>query len=452
MRRLAALLLFVCSCSVLAQKSPVDWQFHAQELTNNEFLIYCKAKLVKDWYIYSQDIEGTPPIPTSIHLSPNSDFKLLGGIEEKGVLIDEYDEALDKNVKKYANQVSFIAKVKTNQPVVLIDGFVEYMTCDHEKCLPPAKRNFQFKLQATRSEQLAIRKSTNTTVASARKYTAETYTSPDRNINIPQPAAIELSSGGAQSDEAKPSTYSNTPDRIISNAERTTVLENSNNMVAANVMAYFAKGREMKQQQLLAEQRAQEKAEQLAAAQEAARIAAEEKAKRAIITEAPVDWTFYMNSLGEGVYEMVANVKIAENWYIYSKNNTGDAPFALQFEFAPNDKVEYTELGVQEIGQLRSEYDALFDKQVNRYANEITFKRQVKFLDNVPVHGSVRFMCADAEQYLMPTEVQFTFNDAQNVVLPTKKSMAGWWVAAVVAALAAIAVGQVRKIWTKKQA
>ncbi|MCC7222856.1 MAG: hypothetical protein IT273_03965, partial [Chitinophagales bacterium] len=270
MRRLAALLLFVCSCSVLAQKSPVDWQFHAQELTNNEFLIYCKAKLVKDWYIYSQDIEGTPPIPTSIHLSPNSDFKLLGGIEEKGVLIDEYDEALDKNVKKYANQVSFIAKVKTNQPVVLIDGFVEYMTCDHEKCLPPAKRNFQFKLQATRSEQLAIRKSTNTTVASARKYTAETYTSPDRNINIPQPAAIELSSGGAQSDEAKPSTYSNTPDRIISNAERTTVLENSNNMVAANVMAYFAKGREMKQQQLLAEQRAQEKAEQLAAAQEAA--------------------------------------------------------------------------------------------------------------------------------------------------------------------------------------
>lgn len=193
------------------------------------------------------------------------------------------------------------------------------------------------------------------------------------------------------------------PNRIISDAERTTVLENSNNMVAANVMAYFAKGREMKQQQLLAEQRAQEKAEQLAAAQEAARIAAEEKAKRAIITEAPVDWTFYMNSLGEGVYEMVANVKIAENWYIYSKNNTGDAPFALQFEFAPNDKVEYTELGVQEIGQLRSEYDALFDKQVNRYANEITFKRQVKFLDNVPVHGSVRFMCADAEQYLMPT-------------------------------------------------
>lgn len=30
--------------------------------------------------------------------------------------------------------------------------------------------------------------------------------------------------------------------------------------------------------------------------------------------------------------------------------------------------------------------------------------------------------------------------------------MAGWWVAAVVAALAAIAFGQVRKIWTKKQA
>lgn len=452
MRRLAALLLIACSCSVLAQKSPIDWQFQAQELTNNEFLIYCKAKIDKGWYLYSQHIESTPPIPTSINIALNSDFKLLGAIEEKGVLINEYDEALDKNVKKYANQVSFIAKIKTNQPLVLVDGYVEFMTCDHEKCLPPETRSFQFKLQATRSEQLAIKKGISTTVAPAHKYTAESYIAPDRNINIPEPAALELSPYGKSNTAQGAMVYENASGRVTSNAERTTVLENSGNMVAANVMAYFAKGRAAKEKQLLAEQEAQSKMKKLAAAQEAAQIEAEKKAQQPIITEAPVDWEFGMVSLGEGFYELVAHVKIAENWYIYSKDNSGDAPFALDFQFEPNANIEFLDADVQEIGQLRIENDPIFDKEVKRYADQISFKRTVKFNTNVPIKGSVKFMSANNEQYLMPTEVQFAYNDDLSIVLHAQKSTAGWWVFGIFAFFALLAsaiIGQVRRMMAK---
>jgi hypothetical protein len=448
MRQLTALFLLISSIGLFAQKSPVTWQFQTQELTNNEFIVYCKAKIAKGWYIYSQHIEGTPPIPTSINISANSDFKILSDIEEKGALIDEYDEALGKNVKKYANQVSFIAKIKTHKPLVLIDGYVEFMTCDHEKCLPPETEAFQFKLQATRQEQIMVQKNAPTTITNAPKFSAESYVAPEKNINIPE-SSVSVSQYGQDKNNNNP-TYENASAHVTSNAERTTVLENSENMVAANIMQFFTKGKQVKEQQLLAEQKV--KTEKLIAAKLAAE-AETQKAKTPLITEAPVEWDFDMVSLGESVYELNATVKIAENWFIYAKNNTGDAPFPLQMQFENNPNIEFLDADIQEIGQLRTEHDPLFNKEVNRYANEITLKRKVRFINNSPIKGNIKFMTASNEQYLMPTDIQFNYNNDLSVVLKSQKTNAGWWIFGAIALLLIMTstiIGFTRKMFAKK--
>ena len=94
-----------------------------------------------------------------------------------------------------------------------------------------------------------------------------------------------------------------------------------------------------------------------------------------------------------------------------------------------NDNIELVEEKMIEQGNLRNDYDRVFDKQVNRYTHQVTFKRIVRFKDNVTVNGTVRYMAANADRYLMPKTKRFSFNKdlsvkANNV---SSNNIAGWW-------------------------
>lgn len=451
MKKIIATVLYIISTVLAAQTHPVEWQFYSKDLPNNEYVLYFKAKIDKGWYIYSQQITETPPIPTTVHFDKNSTYSLIGKVEEKGKLIDEYDEMLEKNIKKYGDQVTFIATVRSNSgEPVLVNGVVEYMSCDHEKCLPPTKKKFQFKLLPTASTStfaLSKRELGSDKPVAAKSYSTGTYIMPESTLNIPASGPIHLAPYNTQDVSDKElNAMKALPVQNISNDDRTTDLESSEYMVAANVMKYFPKGKKEQEKQLLAQKMAaRQLADERKRAEEAK--AEEKRQKETVVTEPPVDWSFSMLSQGEGIYELTANVKIADGWYLYSQNNSGDAPAPTTITFEPVKGVEFLDAAVGEVGNLRTELDTLFGKQVNRYSNEVTFKRRVKFIENHPVHGSVKFMTTNDHQYLMPTTVSFVYNENAEAVLPVKKTAAGWWWAMGAAALALMSLSYALTFW-----
>lgn len=127
--------------------NPVKWEFSAQHLSEDEYKLVFTANIDDHWTIYSQDIKGDGPVPTSFTFTEGSHYTRLGKVEEslenrKTI----YDKVFDMEVTKFYHKAVFFQKVKVNDPSKPIEGYLEFMTCDDTRCLPPAEVNFSFDL------------------------------------------------------------------------------------------------------------------------------------------------------------------------------------------------------------------------------------------------------------------------------------------------------------------
>jgi hypothetical protein len=131
-------LVLVFQPGAISQKpSPVQWSFSIVKLNQNTIELTAEAKMKDNWVIYSQDTEAGGPIPTAFTLN-NSDIVL----EEKSTHVSEFDEVFEVTVKKFKNKAVFFKKITGDFQSGSLHGSVTYMTCDGEKCLPPATVDF----------------------------------------------------------------------------------------------------------------------------------------------------------------------------------------------------------------------------------------------------------------------------------------------------------------------
>ncbi|GJM35382.1 MAG: hypothetical protein DHS20C18_43830 [Saprospiraceae bacterium] len=129
-----------------AQLKPITWSFESEKTGDQEYTLTLTADAQVGWNIYSQKSSAEGPIPTSFTFAPTDGFELIGETAEVGHKKEGYDPLFEVQVIKYSGEVVFTQKVKVTENPVTIKGFVEYMCCDDEKCLPPTKEGFYFTL------------------------------------------------------------------------------------------------------------------------------------------------------------------------------------------------------------------------------------------------------------------------------------------------------------------
>lgn len=139
------LLSLISSFAVGQIETPVTWTLSQERLSETEFMLTFQADIDEGWYVYSQNLEDGGPIPTSFYFEENTDAQIDGKPEEIGKPKSGFDAMFDMNVTKYANQVTFKQKVTISNSTSLT-GYLTYMTCDDEKCLPPTDEDFSFDL------------------------------------------------------------------------------------------------------------------------------------------------------------------------------------------------------------------------------------------------------------------------------------------------------------------
>jgi thiol:disulfide interchange protein DsbD len=127
----------------LTAQSTVDWTFDAKKISNDVAEVTFTAEVKDGWYIYSQFLGDDGPIPTNFEFE---NVETLGKGTEEGYKKEGFDEVFGMNLIKFGKTVTFTHKVKLSDKSGAIKGYLTYMTCDDEQCLPPEDVEFSISL------------------------------------------------------------------------------------------------------------------------------------------------------------------------------------------------------------------------------------------------------------------------------------------------------------------
>lgn len=133
--------------AAFGQLNPVKWSYEATQVSPSEYDLVFTAHIQNGWYVYSQFLESDEgPIPTSFHFEENPKAELVGKTTEKGHKHEGYDELFMMNIVKFSGEPTFTQRVKVHGETQLT-GYLEFMTCDNQRCLPPTNVEFAFTLK-----------------------------------------------------------------------------------------------------------------------------------------------------------------------------------------------------------------------------------------------------------------------------------------------------------------
>lgn len=156
-KKFQALLFLLTALSVL--NIPVQaqifegakWTFRVEQTDSCEAVLIFKATTIDKFHIYSQKDNGNDEsIPTTFTFKKSADYQLVGKVQE-GHAEEVFDQQFQMKVKFFHGETEFKQKIKiTTRKKFNVEGYVNYMACDDEKCLPPTDVDFSFAVNAAK--------------------------------------------------------------------------------------------------------------------------------------------------------------------------------------------------------------------------------------------------------------------------------------------------------------
>lgn len=129
--------------------NPVKWSTDYKQVSDDEFDLIFTAKIEDHWVVYSQEIGDDGPVPTSFTFDEGSHFTRIGKVEESGNRKKKYDKVFEMDLIKFYGKGIFTQRVKVTDISKPITGYLEFMTCNDVRCLPPTEVDFKFELKST---------------------------------------------------------------------------------------------------------------------------------------------------------------------------------------------------------------------------------------------------------------------------------------------------------------
>ncbi len=149
MKKIVSVLLSMVLCQLVSAqiKDPVAWTFEAKKKSADLYEVVITANVPKPWHMYSQTMATGGPVPTKVVFNTNPLVQKQGATKETGKLEKINDKIFDMEVLFLSGKVVYTQTVKVKPGIKTnIAGYVNYMVCDDEQCLPPTKKQFDIKL------------------------------------------------------------------------------------------------------------------------------------------------------------------------------------------------------------------------------------------------------------------------------------------------------------------
>lgn len=139
-------LLTLVACLGQAQiLTPVKWKIKLDDSESVEKTLTFTATIDNGWHLYDMNLPEGGPVSTSFAFETVKGAKLIGEPIASKEATTVFDEQFNMNLRWFAKNVTFTQKIEVTDPKGLkLEGYVEFMACNDENCLPPEKEEFSF--------------------------------------------------------------------------------------------------------------------------------------------------------------------------------------------------------------------------------------------------------------------------------------------------------------------
>ncbi len=133
---------------------PVSWSFSYDELGEGRYELVFKATIEEGSHLYGMDIPSGGPIPTSFSFNESDDYKLVDDIKSLNEGEEVFDTAFEMDILYYSNEAEFRQIIESELKSFSVEGYVNFMACDDERCSPP--QDVDFKISISSGETSAV--------------------------------------------------------------------------------------------------------------------------------------------------------------------------------------------------------------------------------------------------------------------------------------------------------
>ncbi|MGN0231467.1 MAG: cytochrome c biogenesis protein CcdA [Muribaculaceae bacterium] len=149
MRYLISLLLAAASLVMCAQqddiKTPITWDNSFEMVSDTEAVATFTATIDNGWHLYSTQLPDGGPSPTVVVWNKISGLEPTGELTADHAPIEKVDEMFELTLSWWEQKVTLTQHFNVTDPAaVLLEGYVEYSSCNDETCIPPTKEPFTF--------------------------------------------------------------------------------------------------------------------------------------------------------------------------------------------------------------------------------------------------------------------------------------------------------------------
>ena len=352
--------------------NPVKWDYKSVKTGDRTYDVIFQATIESGWFIYSQYLDGEDgPIPTSFNFDDGDHFSVKGKNEECDYNRKEvFDKLFDMNLVKYQKRAIFRQAIEVSDPTKPLMGYLEFMTCDDEKCLPPAQVDFEIDLSKSFDSK-------------AIDYSNSSLCKGKVTFAAAQPAA--------------PETRSSDPvlDKKASRTEKAKVRKLAK---AAKKEANEKKTNEAKKE-----------ATQVQVAQKLQNNIQINLPDDGNKIEEPVIWKSSITRLENGNAIIEFTAEIEKGWHIYSNTmENDDGPIRTTINFDESDSYDLIG-GVKETaGKILSGHDKFFDMSVVKLKENARLAQSLDVKNDAsPIKGFLEFMACTDSKCLTPMQIDF---------------------------------------------
>lgn len=149
---------------------PVKWTFDIKVVSNDEVDLVFNATIEPGWHLYGHYIPDNGPVPTTFTLEESENYEISGKLIEVTKGEKKYDESFDMTLTLFSNTATFKQRIKVKSAADFsLSGFVQFMCCDDEKCLPPKDVDFELTIKGATLKVVEVKKEQSVDVETNQK-------------------------------------------------------------------------------------------------------------------------------------------------------------------------------------------------------------------------------------------------------------------------------------------
>jgi len=142
------MLLVFGAIAVTAQiQEPVKWKFEIKEVNQYEVQVIAHATIDEGWKVYGLNVADGGPVATEITFEEMVNAKELKKPVEVTKSTIKYDEVFDMEVPYFKHKATVSQNVRITKRPATVKGYLTFMCCDNETCLPPSDVEFEFQVK-----------------------------------------------------------------------------------------------------------------------------------------------------------------------------------------------------------------------------------------------------------------------------------------------------------------